>query len=412
MKLGVFKLWYLCYFAANSCLNPFLNVIFRRYGIEEQVIGGIALLRPLIGLPGGIIFSAVADKYRKHAVLLLLCLAVSTCVRSMLYYYSSMVGHIIVLVLISGATSAPCTTIMDSACSAACSVEGEAYARQRMFGAIGWGTFSFVSGSCIDLFGVAAAFVLHGVLMLGAIVPSYKTDYGPLEAKLEAQKGHGVQRSFSEKIHILWSNIEARVFFFMTLIMGTAVGTIEGFLFLYLEDLGGSSALMGLTLTVTCVSETIIFYFSSHIISFLGIPRSIHICFLAFFVRLAAYSSMAYWSSVWFILPVELLHGLTFGLTWSVGTKKSQSLSPPGLEATTQSVFQGCMFGLGYGVGGLLGGSVYSHAGAIATFVVELCILTLGWVGSTVAEYTLLQSPVLKPKYSGPDLHHIELAAS
>lgn len=413
MNLVIFKLWYLFYFAANSCLNPFLNVIFRRYGIQEQVIGGIALLRPLIGLPGGIIFSAVADKYRKHAVLLLLCLAVSTLMRSMLYYYSSMVSHIIVLVLISGATSAPCTTIMDSACSAACSVEGETYARQRMFGAIGWGTFSFISGSCIDMFGIAAAFILHGVLMVGTAGPTYKVDFGPLEGKLQAHREHAAQPSFSEKIYILWSNIDARVFFFMTLIMGTAVGTIEGFLFLYIEDLGGSSALMGLTLTVTCVSETIVFYFSSHIINFLGISRSIHVCFLAFFVRLTAYVSMMYWPSVWFVLPVELLHGLTFGLTWSVGTKKSQLLSPPGLEATTQSVFQGCMFGLGYGLGGLLGGSVYSHVGATATFVVELCILSLGWIGSAWAEYMLLQPAApLKPKYSGPDLHHIELATS
>eukprot|EP00889_Picochlorum_renovo_P001887 jgi/Picre1/28917/NNA_004313.t1 len=279
--------------------------------------------------------------------------------------------------------------------------EGEAYARQRMFGAIGWGTFSFVSGSCIDMFGIAAAFILHGVLMVGTAGPTYKVDFGPLEGKLQAHREHAAQPSFSEKIYILWSNIDARVFFFMTLIMGTAVGTIEGFLFLYIEDLGGSSALMGLTLTVTCVSETIVFYFSSHIINFLGISRSIHVCFLAFFVRLTAYVSMMYWPSVWFVLPVELLHGLTFGLTWSVGTKKSQCcLLLDWRQQPRVSSRDACLaWDMGWGSFGRF--HLQSRWG-YSNICVELCILSLGWIVSAWAEYMLLQ-PAAPLKQSTPD---------
>ena len=37
------------------------------------------------------------------------------------------------------------------------------------------------------------------------------------------------------------------------LVMGSAVGVIDSFLFMYLEDLGASETLMGLTLTFTCI---------------------------------------------------------------------------------------------------------------------------------------------------------------
>jgi hypothetical protein len=38
-------------------------------------------------------------------------------------------------------------------------------------------------------------------------------------------------------------------------VMGTSMGVIECFLFLYLGELGASKALMGLSLTVTCAAE-------------------------------------------------------------------------------------------------------------------------------------------------------------
>ena len=48
------------------------------------------------------------------------------------------------------------------------------------------------------------------------------------------------------------------------------------------------------------------------------------------------------------VLPVELLHGLTFALAWSTGTAVSGQLAPPGLEATTLSIFQGAAAWAGF----------------------------------------------------------------
>ena len=40
------------------------------------------------------------------------------------------------------------------------------------------------------------------------------------------------------------------------------------------------------------------------------------------------------------MLPIELLHGVTFGLAWAAGTSCCAQISPPGLETTTQAIFQ------------------------------------------------------------------------
>ena len=40
------------------------------------------------------------------------------------------------------------------------------------------------------------------------------------------------------------------------------------------------------------------------------------------------------------MLPIELLHGVTFGLAWAAGTINCARISPPGLETVTQAIFQ------------------------------------------------------------------------
>ena len=44
--------------------------------------------------------------------------------------------------------------------------------------------------------------------------------------------------------------------FHQVLVMGSAVGVIDSYLFMYLEDLGASETLMGLTLTFTCIGAS------------------------------------------------------------------------------------------------------------------------------------------------------------
>jgi chromodomain-helicase-DNA-binding protein 1 len=41
------------------------------------------------------------------------------------------------------------------------------------------------------------------------------------------------------------------------------------------------------------------------------------------------------------VLPVELLHGITFACGWGAGTINSKRVAPPELAATMQGIFQG-----------------------------------------------------------------------
>lgn len=309
------KLWYLFYFAASSCLYPYFNLFFRRAGLSEQQVGIVAALRPWIGLPSGATLSGVADKWRVHRLVLIVTLIISTMARLSVAAVATFPA-ILCIMLTADAFNACVTVIVDAAAMAACSKEGE-YARQRLYGAIGWGCFSFIAGYAVQHFGNNAAFAMSAVLATATLGPTLVLPWGPLHAKLRHQHadeealetnggfahatgkaGTTVHVGYEEDVYLraaadvvshpgleegtvrnrspsrspskrpisaqsadcdgsdasirrpepnirffdsvatLASNPDALVFFGMVTVMGTAVGTIECILFLYLEDLG------------------------------------------------------------------------------------------------------------------------------------------------------------------------------
>ena len=62
----------------------------------------------------------------------------------------------------------------------------------------------------------------------------------------------------------------------------------------------------------------------------------LHLSLAGFVVRLSCYWALHWWGSPWWVLPVELLHGITFGCAWAAGTEYSSKIAPAGLEATVQ----------------------------------------------------------------------------
>lgn len=73
--------WYAAYFAALACVFPFLNLFFRRLGLDEQRIGLLGAVRPFVSMPAGSLWSGAADKGRRHRAVLLLTLCASVLAR-------------------------------------------------------------------------------------------------------------------------------------------------------------------------------------------------------------------------------------------------------------------------------------------------------------------------------------------
>jgi hypothetical protein len=68
------------------------------------------------------------------------------------------------------------------------------------------------------------------------------------------------------------------------------------------------------------------------------LPLSVilHTSMLLLGLRLAIYAMLPWFHNPWLVLPVELLHGVTYAAAWGAGIVHCKRLAPPELNTTMQ----------------------------------------------------------------------------
>ena len=283
------------------------------------------------------------------------------------------------------------------------------YGKQRLWGTLGWGLLSPLAGWAVGRFGVGqGGFLGYAAGSVACFVVCLAVDFSPLytthsvlqggsddqEANVSAPLLGGHHDATSDPgvfqhcetpslLHVL-SKPASIAWLLLSATMGYGIGAIENFFFLSLEDLGAHPLLMGFDLAVTCAAEAPVFFLSSHLYRHVSVETALQIVLLAYVIRMGAYVALPLLPSFWCILPVDLLHGVTFGIGWSAGTIEAARLAPSNLRATMQSVFQATFSGLGYGTGGLVSGWLYHQGGGRAVFSGGVVVIVAGWLAYVV----------------------------
>ncbi|XP_006815216.2 major facilitator superfamily domain-containing protein 6-like [Saccoglossus kowalevskii] len=219
------------------------------------------------------------------------------------------------------------------------------YGKQRVWGAIGRGCFALMSGIFVDAFSnnfsstsyknYDPAFVLFAVLVAVTVVITSIIDVPAINKP---------QKMFNN-ICDLFRQTEVVASFTAFTVFGIGVGTIQTTFFWFLEEAGAPNSLMGISLLVTCISELPFFFYSGNIIDYLGYRGVIYFVFLSNIIRYLAYSCIS--NHVWYVLPLEVVHGVVYGAMYATMTSYASIISPPGMSATAQSMVQACFKGLG-----------------------------------------------------------------
>lgn len=92
--------------------------------------------------------------------------------------------------------------------------------------------------------------------------------------------------------------------------------------------------LQGLVMGIQCFGGELPFFFlSKWIFKRIGHINAMSIVLVAFGVRFLLYSFL---TNPWWVLPIEFLNGLTFGIFYSTMASYASLVAPPGTEATLQ----------------------------------------------------------------------------
>ena len=143
--------------------------------------------------------------------------------------------------------------------------------------------------------------------------------------------------------------------------IGFCMCIVESFLFVYLQnELDGSPTLCGLSVGVTVVFELPIFQYGAQLLSCLGHDLMCIGALLAYAVRVYGYTLLTP-HTVWWVLALEVLHGITFGLAWTAAVDKVKAEFPEEWNTSGQMLLSTFQNLIGRMTGSLVGGFFFLH---------------------------------------------------
>ncbi|MHB1356474.1 MAG: MFS transporter [Anaerolineae bacterium] len=348
------KAFYFFYFAALAALQPYLALYYRSLGLSGSAIGILSAIPSLVALVSSPLWAALADRHGSHK-LVLVCAAAGALVLGYAISLVQGLAALMLLVACYAAFRAPIVALADSSVLVLLGSHKELYGRQRLWGAIGWGLAAPLVGELTQRWGLHWAFYTYIPLGIGFLVSAWVLPNN--RPPIRAAVWHGIRDLFRRPAWV--------VFLISMFLAGFGSSANSNYLFLHLQDIGGTRSLMGIALAVSSISEIFIFSVAGRLLRIWGARRMLMLALAASSLRLFLYSMLR--SPLW-VLPIQLFHGLAFSLLWTAGVAYADSLAPTGLGATAQAVFGAVEAGLAVVLGSLIGGIIYDTAGSAAIF--------------------------------------------
>ncbi|XP_045603620.1 major facilitator superfamily domain-containing protein 6-like isoform X2 [Procambarus clarkii] len=276
----------------------------------------------------------------------------------------------ILLVLLYGG-NATTTTMADTVCFSLLGNARHKYGRQRMWGSVGWGSVGTVSGALVDYYSkgrahinYTPALIISGIFLTLNLIVSLQIKF-----------------SFSKKDKLIARNVgnlictpKMMIYMLTVIVVGLSMGTMWTFLFIIVEDVALAwdpffphmKLLQGLMLGAECfLGEVPFLFLSSLIIKKMGKIPTFALSLTAFSLRLLLYSSV---TNPWYFLPVDLLHGLSFGLFYPNMISYASSVAPRGAQATVQGIIKSIFIG-GVSSGAMVGGLLVKTVGGSRAYL-------------------------------------------
>jgi PPP family 3-phenylpropionic acid transporter len=351
----VAKAFYFLFFGAMACLAPFLTLYYQDLGLSGREIGFLTGIVPLITMFGAALWGMIADATGRHRLLFLLAIIGTWCSVFLMTTAGSFL-ILIPIVVIYAFCFSPIIPLTDNSVIEQLGEERrDEYGRQRVWGSYGWGLAGAAIGVIIAASGLQWAFIAFLAIFVPLFLVGTRLPMSPYKAGSH----------FWSELRELLSNRSWLLFLAVALIEGMSMGIFLNYLFLYLDALGASATIMGLTLTMATISEIPVFLYSQRLLARWSAPFLLAISMIFVVIRAFAYVGM---TDPWQVLLISLLHGPTFALMWVAGVAYAAEIAPPGLGATAQGVFAGVVMGLGSALGAFSGGILYDASGPKSAF--------------------------------------------
>ena len=259
--------------------------------------------------------------------------------------YSQKFGHTFQLFflidLLANIAFAPIFSLIDAMTYDFLGEERGKWGKQRLWGTIGFAMFGGIAGVVMELYSVDKMNIDYTVSFIAFAVLNVCAAIAVCQYRIS---GAMTCSTMGRNICVLLRRPEVLSLFVLVFCFGMINGVMETFLFWYLQNMGASRILMGWCIVMNCLPEIPVLFISGWVIKKFGNVKCLCLVCVAFSVRFTAY---AFLTNPWYVLAIEPLQGITFGLMYAAASSYASLITPPGMHGTMQGLVGGLYFGVG-----------------------------------------------------------------
>ena len=362
---------YFAYFGAIGALTPFAALYYRELGFSGLQVGVLTALPAIGAALCGPVGGVVADALGIHQWVLRLALGLTAIVA----FVSAQASAFVTLLLLIGIlsiVSAPVAPLLDSYGVSASEHTSRSFGSVRVWGSIGYMAAVLVVGWLMGERASPVLFVAHGVLAGIALAALLR---------LPALAERRAAPLFDGFRAVLQSRPTA-LLLLIAFVLSVGAALINTYLGVRIEEIGGSASQVGLAFAIASASELPVIALSGWLLDRLGAPRLVGMAIVVYLVRFISFSTI---SVPEWLLPMQALHGLSYGAFLMASVILVHRLAGQQHAATAQSLLTAVSMGLGTITGALVGGAFLDVIGTEGLFraaavlmVFTLAVLILG----------------------------------
>ncbi|MFT3730722.1 MAG: MFS transporter [Hyphomicrobium sp.] len=232
------------------------------------------------------------------------------------------------------------------------------YGQMRLWGSLTFVVANFVGGFAIYAFGGGAALWL---IVFGSLLTVIAGHFLPADERFEETIKPGLPMWRSSALHDLLSRREFRLFLVAAGLVMAAHATFFTFGILIWQKQGLSAAWSGTLWAIGVFAEVVLFSMSGRAVSRIG---SLYLIGLGAAASVVRWSVMAFEPPLAILIPVQLLHGATYGASHIGAIHFIHETVPRDKQGTAQSLYATVAAGVAMGCATLVAGWSYDRAGS------------------------------------------------
>ncbi|MBO1005332.1 MFS transporter [Pseudogracilibacillus auburnensis] len=370
-SLFTLKIFTFVLYGSISILLSFFPLYFQNVGFSTVAIGILMAGGPFVSIFANPFWGYWSDRLQNIRLILIIMLVGNLLVVQFVFQLNSLV-FVYIAMLCFFLFQTPLFSQSNSLILNAIEGTEHKFGAFRLWGSLGWALMAVSVSPLIGYIGIKNLWIVYSVMLILTIIVSFKLPKGKVEGAKGLTKGGYTKALFGNKYFL--------VFVLLGILISVPNSMNLTFVTLYIDQLGGSYVLIGWSAFLTAIFEAPVFllfdrYLKRKPSTMIGCLVIVSLLFVLRWVL------MSFAIGPVQIIFIQMLHSVSFGGYYYIGTTLTAQLIPVELRASGQAVYALTWGGISGIIAGFLGGWIFQELGAKMMYNVSIFISLLGVIG-------------------------------